>query len=315
MSEFEDQGSSDDEPVVEEPDALDDLHDSLFGPSDLAPGKRYERLVAVIFGTLGERVVRYDVRESGPGRRTKHQIDVWIEREGREQLVVVECKHWKEDVGKGVLDTLVGIRNQLEAAKAIAVTTVGFTKGARDVAFDEGIDLVLMTRFRDPEDWSGLVKEIRMSGTTRYSSADDPVFRAVDPEEAQQLPEEDQEFGPLTSEDRLLDGTGAPRESLGELIDSIKPAQAPGEYSRAVDLPDDRYLELPSGYRISVRSLEWTETVSEATTNHIIGPRSDPQLLVRQISPETGEPTDKRAVFDHQLRRWRIDEEGTLRAV
>jgi hypothetical protein len=34
-------------------------------------------------------VVRHDVRAAGPGKRTKHQIDVWIERDGEELLVIV----------------------------------------------------------------------------------------------------------------------------------------------------------------------------------------------------------------------------------
>jgi hypothetical protein len=55
---------------------LDELHESIFGPTDLGPGKRYERLVALIFATLGEKVVPQDVRAAGPGKRTKHQIDV-----------------------------------------------------------------------------------------------------------------------------------------------------------------------------------------------------------------------------------------------
>lgn len=158
--------------MVEGPNALDELHDQIFGASELGPGKRYERLAALVFRTLGEEVVRFDVRERGPGRRTKHQIDVWVERAGAEQHLIVECKHWSEQVGKGAADTLVGVRDQLKAAGAILVTTVGYTKGARDVAFDENLGLLLINRFDDPEDWRGLIKEVRYRGSYRASSVD-----------------------------------------------------------------------------------------------------------------------------------------------
>jgi len=302
------------EPIVVGDD-LDELHESIFGPTKLGPGKRYERLVALIFATLGERVVRHDVRAAGPGKRTKHQIDVWVERDGEEQLVIVECKHWSEEVGKEALDKLVGVRTQLEAAGALIVTTVGFTSGARDVAFDEEIGLVLVTRFRDPEDWEGMVKELRGRGTIGYSEVDNLVVRAADPDELQELEEGDREFGPFLGEERFLDGGGALKESINELIDSIPPAKGLGTHPRSLQLARDRFFELPSGRRLRVHALEWDEIVGEFHTEHRIGPPSPAQVLVRQVDPETGEETSKRAVFDHQLRRLRIDEDGNVRRV
>lgn len=302
------------EPVVVG-DELDELHESIFGPTDLRPGKRYERLVALIFATLGERVVRHDVREAGPGKRTKHQIDVWIERDGTEQHVIVECKHWADEVGKEALDKLVGVRTQLEAAGALIVTTVGFTSGARDVAFDEEIGLVRVTRFRDPEDWEGMVKELRGRGTIGYSEVDNLVVRAADPDELQDLEEEDREFGPFLGEERFFDAEGVLKESISELIDSIPQATDLGTHARSLQLAPDRFFELPSGRRLRVRALEWDEIVGQFYTEHRIGPPSPAQVLVREIDPETGEETSKRAVFDHQLRRLRIDDDGNVRRV
>jgi hypothetical protein len=218
------------EPVVVG-DELDELHESIFGPSDLGPGKRYERLVALIFATLGEKVVRHDVRAVGPGKRTKHQIDVWIERDGEEQLVIVECKHWAEKVGKEALDKLVGVRTQLKAAAALIVTTVGFKKGARDAAADESVGLILVTRFRDHEDWEGRVKEIHLRGTIRYSNIDNFSFPAADPDEVDDLDEEDRKFGSFLSEVRFLDAEGVMQESIGELVDSIPQATDLGTHT------------------------------------------------------------------------------------
>ncbi len=302
------------EPVVVG-DELDELHESIFGSSDLGPGKRYERLVALIFATLGEKVVRHDVRAAGPGKRTKHQIDVWIERDGEEQLVIVECKHWAEEVGKEALDKLVGVGTQLEADGALIVTTVGFTKGARDVAFDEKIGLIRVTRFRDPEDWEGMVKELRGRGTIGYSEIDNLSVRAADPDEVEELEEEDRQFGPFLGEERFLNAEGALKESISELIDSIPQATDLGTHARSLQLEPDRFFELPSGRRLQVRALEWDEIVSQFHTEHRIGPRSPAQALVREIDPEAGEATSKRAVFDDQLRRLRIDDDGNVRRI
>jgi hypothetical protein len=64
-----------------------------------------------------------------------------------------------------------------------------------------------------------------------------------------------------------------------------------------------------------VRALEWNEIVGQFHTEHRIGPPSPAQALVREIDPETGEETSKRAIFDHQLRRLRIDDEGNVRRI
>ncbi|HVQ59575.1 MAG TPA: restriction endonuclease [Solirubrobacterales bacterium] len=301
--------------VVVAGDELDELHESIFGPTDLGPGKRYERLVALIFATLGEKVVHHDVKAAGTGKRTKHQIDVWIERDGEEQLVIVECKHWKEEVGKEALDKLVGVRTQLDGAGAVIATTVGFTRGARDVAFDEGIGLIRLTRFRDPEDWEGMVKEIRGRGTIGYCEFDNISVRAADPDELEKLEEEDRQFGPFLGEERFLDAEGVLRESIGELIDSIPQARDLGTHARSLQLEPDRFFELRSGRRLRVRALEWDEVVGQFHTEHRIGPRSPAQALVREIDPETGEATSRRAVFDHQLRRLRIDDDGNVRRI
>lgn len=302
------------EPVVEG-DELDELHDSIFGPTNLGAGKRYERLVALIFVTLGERVVRFNVRAPGPGKKAVHQIDVWLDRDEGEQHVIVECKHWSGSVGKGELDTLVGVRTQLEAQGAIVVTTVGYTQGARDVALDEGVDLMIARHFRDPEDWEGRIKEIHLRGTYRYSSVEDVVFRAADPAERDSLDDEDREFGPVPSDDRFVDSEGRPKESIGEVIDSVPQATELGKHPRSVTLAPDRFLLLPSGRRLRVRALDWTEVVEEFSDEHRIGPRSDAQALVLEVDPETGEETDRRAIFDHELRRLSLDEDGNVRRI
>jgi len=127
--------------------AIEDLHEAAFGFRPAKPGTAYERLGAVVLATLGWQDVQHDTLAAGEGRLTEHQLDVTARHPAGEiRRLIIECKDWNAEVGKGVLDTLVGVRTQLGAdAAAAVVTTVGYTEGAVTVAVDEERPAVLVT--------------------------------------------------------------------------------------------------------------------------------------------------------------------------
>ena len=130
--------------------AADELHESVFGFRPEKKGEAYERLAAVVLAVLGWQDVTHDVRERPEGKRALHQLDVTAKHpDGRILQFVVECKDWNRIVGKGTVDALVGVRSQIGADAAAVVTTKGFTRGARSVAADEDIALVLLTPFSE----------------------------------------------------------------------------------------------------------------------------------------------------------------------
>ena len=79
----------------------------------------FERLVADLNRT-GNVTVEHDVKlpgESGASR----QIDVLIRhREGLiEHLVIIDCKHWKQRVGRSEVDALAASVRELNASRGV----------------------------------------------------------------------------------------------------------------------------------------------------------------------------------------------------
>lgn len=68
-----------------------------------------------------EQVV-HNTTASAPGKRAEHQLDV-VGRHpsGQIERLIVECKDWDRTVGKSTLDTLVGVRDQLNADAAAVI--------------------------------------------------------------------------------------------------------------------------------------------------------------------------------------------------
>lgn len=70
------------------------IYDRLVADEKLKNGTKYERLAAIIFKALdASSSVVHDVRLVGDGKKTRHQIDVHIERENDSSpsRVLVEC--------------------------------------------------------------------------------------------------------------------------------------------------------------------------------------------------------------------------------
>ena len=115
---------------------------------------------------LGWREVVHDLIEKPPGRRAKHQIDVVATHPGGEvRGLIIECKDWDKTVGKGVLDRLVGVRTQVGADAAAVMTTVGYTRHAREVAADEHIAILRLRRFDQERDEGTYIKLSRSLST------------------------------------------------------------------------------------------------------------------------------------------------------
>jgi hypothetical protein len=94
--------------------AADELHEKLFSYQPAKPGTAYERLAALVLAGLGWDDVAHDTRLRPAGRRAEHQLDVTASHpDGSVKRLLVECKDWNKPVGKGTLDALVGVRDQL----------------------------------------------------------------------------------------------------------------------------------------------------------------------------------------------------------
>lgn len=111
----------------------------------------FENLIASICGT-GSAAVERDLMLIGKSG-ARRQIDVVIRTTLGlvNHLVLVECKHWKRHVTREHLDTLAVAVTDLNASKAIAFSTRGFSKGALAFAKHCGIDLFKVRDLRASE--------------------------------------------------------------------------------------------------------------------------------------------------------------------
>lgn len=142
---------------------MDVIYDQYVAKEKLKNGTKYERLAAIVYKALEqENVVIHDMKLSGEGKKTKHQIDVVIEKNDVKKRVLIECKDYSETVGISIIRDFHGAVHQIKPDEAIVVTTKGFTREAVNFAEDENIRLAVLREFEDA-DWEGKIKEIHLT--------------------------------------------------------------------------------------------------------------------------------------------------------
>ncbi len=287
---------------------IEKLHEELFGFVPDKGGVAYERLAALALAVIGWQAVVHDVRETGEGRRTAHQLDVVAERpDGAHQRLIVECKSGAIAVGKEDLDKLVGVRHQLNADAAAVMSVAGYKQGALDVAADEHIALIVLRPFRDPEDWEGFVKsvhlQIRMYGST--ISAVRPVV--TDTAALERLLGDNERLQvTFDTDDRLVRADGNEAETLREILEPHTAGLEEGVFEREAVLPPDRHLRLPNGELLPVSALRWTETSSYVETDIVTEGRGRPVLLLEQLQDD-GTARTRKLLVDADLNAWHFD--------
>ncbi|MGA2605548.1 MAG: restriction endonuclease [Verrucomicrobiia bacterium] len=108
---------------------------------------QFEKVVTAIYEVPGCTVRRLGGAKSDGG------VDLIAEQDGRR--IVVQCKHWRKwSVGVRHIRELVGAKEIAHADKAVLVTLRGCTQDAKDLANQQGIDII---------DETGLIKLMQMS--------------------------------------------------------------------------------------------------------------------------------------------------------
>jgi hypothetical protein len=287
---------------------VEELHEALFGFRPDKPGTAYERLAAMVFAVLGWVDIRHDVREAGASRRTKHQLDVTaIDPSGDVRRLLVECKDWNNSVGKGTLDALVGVRSQLGADAAAVVTTKGFTKGARDVAADEDVAMVLLSPY-DPDGDLHFVRKVIIKFDFYV-----PAFEEFDIE---LWPEHKRSAGvpialSLTGADRFSYLDGTPAEQIFEVMQRHSGPLQEGRFPQRADFSDGRLLPTVDGEGVPIRALMWTVHNQLSRMEQVIEGTGHPMLVLQQLD-EHGRPDSAQLFVDTDLHAWDIDQAGNV---
>jgi hypothetical protein len=273
---------------------MDDLHESAF---DFRPKKE------------GWQDVIHNVRERPEGKRARHQLDVTAKHpDGHIARLIVECKDWDKTVGKGTLDALVGVRKQVGADATAVVTTKGFTRGARSVAADEGVALVLLTPFSEnPINYVKTIKlEIKPFGPPEFSDFDIELM----PDHGLAL---DQPFSiKMRGDDRLRRLDGTPAETVMEVLRSQAGPLEAGVFQRRAAFEDGRLAKGTDGSAIPIAALVWSEASVAGEPMVISDQAKGEPLLVLQHLDENGQVASGRVVVDRDLFAWEIDQHGNV---
>jgi len=289
---------------------VEDLHEAVFGFRPAKAGTAYERLTAVVLAMQGWEQVVHDTTESAPGKRAEHQLDV-VGRDpsGHIERLIVECKDWDRTVGKSTLDTLVGVRDQLNADAAAVITTVGYKRGAINVAVDENLGLWRLRPF-DPEHPDLYVKEITItliSVASTYSDFD-----------VELMPEHEFPSGTefrvrAAGDEHLLYLDGSPAETFHAVLESQHATanDAAGPYKRRASFDDGRRLPVERGESVPIRAFTWIETVHHSPHVMVIRAQGEPMLVLEQLD-ESGGIESGRVVVDRDLFAWDIDADGNV---
>lgn len=287
---------------------IDELHEQLFGFIPAVSGTAYERLTAIVLAGLGWTKVRQRSREQPEGARATQTLDVVARHpSGQQRRLIVQCKHYAENVGKEVVDTLVGVGSQLGDVDLAVVTVVGFTRGARDVAVDRNIAMVLLRPYDPVTDAGTFVRRVEV---TLYPM-NPPVITNLNLQIGSI--EGDVIEGQHTSNTLtpLQDQDGNDVECLAELMQTNGGGLEEGEFERRVELTHPRWLPVDGG-RAEVRSLSWHETITTGEPTVIVSEGKGEPVLVLQQLDENGDPKSGRLVVDRHLTAWDLDDQNNV---
>jgi hypothetical protein len=287
---------------------FDALHQGVFGFVPAKQGTAYERLSAVVFAALGWVDVEHDRLERPPGKRAEHQLDVVCQRaDGSTNRLIVECKDWNRVIGEGVVNTLVGVRSQAKADAAAIVTRKSFTKGARNVAADEDIAMVILRAYDPAKDDGSWIQSASITLTMTVAVASDVEFLTDTEADREAL------LGTNTADWMgVCDMTEELAETYAELWQRGTYSEGDDGFRRgSLDLPEGRLAYSADGRWIPIRGLRWTMKAASSTTTSQLAARGTPVLVLQQLDAN-GNAVSGKVMVDAHLNAWDISANGAV---
>ena len=290
------------------PISIEDLHQRLYGTSP-RPDKAYERLAAVVFAHLGWVDVEHDRLEPTPGGTASHQLDfVSTHPDGSVAHLFAQCKHWNYKVSQTAMSTLVGVQTQLKWDAAVVITQIGFTRGARQVAADQDIAMVVLRPYNPASDNGRWFREINMTIIWPFQSVSDVQFQPFDPADAPALDGlRIQEWMNVWDEEQR------PAETFRELWQQGHVEREDDRTLRGtLRLSNTRLIALPDGRFVPITGMSWTVLVDRRDISTGVRAEGAPVFWLEQIGSD-GEVTLGRVVTEEQLKLWDFEGKRVVR--
>lgn len=130
---------------------------------------QYEQLTQSIYQAILEKEginniqVEHNVNITGKSG-IKHQIDVFwkFKQAGIEHKVLIECRNYNSSITLEKIGAFHSVVSDINNAKGLMITKVGYQSGAEGFAQFNGIGLKILRKPTD-EDWEGRVKDFHIT--------------------------------------------------------------------------------------------------------------------------------------------------------
>lgn len=301
-------------------DRIDLIYDRHVAAEKLKHGTKYERLAAIVFKTLNrDDTVIHDLRLRGAGKRTAHQIDVTIERGGRRQRLIIECRHLfsssrRSKIKLGAVRDFHSVVRAVEADGGLLLTTTGFTEPARTYAEEEGVQLGVLRPFEE-SDRAGRLMAIHNTvhlqapgdfRVTTWLARDDAERERVQPLLAGV---DGREYMIWLDETWFYDDQGQPDElfsdALRPIVENVPLELGPN--SGEILFDQTRWIRL-AGHLIAVRGFCWEQELSQATWSFTVGAGDKVAELLLKLLDGSFDGV----IWDRDLSRFSINPDGEV---
>ncbi|MBW4574197.1 MAG: restriction endonuclease [Aphanothece sp. CMT-3BRIN-NPC111] len=288
----------------------DELHDHYYELLSTKSGTRYERLAAVVFKYLEQSgTVIHDLKLVGDSG-VSHQMDVAIERGGKQQRIVLECKDFDisgDKVGLGIIRDFYGAIADINPDEAYVVTCNGFTSEAELYARSKQIGLVVLREFRE-SDWAGRIQEINLHLIAVTPSSPKVNFEFKRDEDSQKIAADIQTIsGNLSgppSKQPVFFNTPEGRFEANDFIKrnmNYSVNTPPGTVEHNVDMSDITF-EIDNLGSVELKCLKISYEIFHVEAIIEIGGNKIAKLLLQGIG------SDKKVIWDEDMRKFKIDE-------
>ncbi|MEG4351743.1 restriction endonuclease [Microcoleus sp. LAD1_D3] len=291
--------------------SYDELHDRYSEILSTKSGTRYERLAAFVFKALEQSdTVIHDLTLRGESG-APHQIDVTIERSGKRQRTLVECKDFDisgDKVGLGVIRNFYGVIADINPPPdAYVVTCNGFTKDAEQYAKSKHIGLVVLREFHE-SDWEGRLRQINIHLNMVIPSQPRLDIKFKQDDAWQKIANDLQTLGisqnGLGRDQPFFFHTPEGRFQANDFVErnmKYSVSTPPGPVEHDVDVSNIT-LEVDNLGSVELKCLKISYEIVHTEETIEIGANKIAILLLQGIG------SDNKVIWDDDLRRFKVDE-------